>query len=62
MKFFNFVALVGAISAQDMFETPGSQCQDPLRNDYDVMDPWPTGCKVYMNTNPCNQYEMSIDG
>ena len=27
-----------------------------------MMTPWPKYCQVYMTSNPCNKYEMSIDG
>ena len=61
MKFNILTSLMVVTQAQDLFETPGDQCPDPLANDFDRMDTYPTGCKIYMNSSPCNQFEMSMD-
>ena len=61
MKFSILSAFVVATKAETLFETPGDQCPDPLANEWDRMESYPTGCQIYTNSSPCNQFEMSLD-
>ena len=31
-------------------------CPSFFQNSHDVMDPWPSNCKVYKTSNACNKY------
>ena len=37
-----------------LFSTPGKDCGDIFRNDYDMADPWPQNCQVYKTSNACS--------
>ena len=39
-----------------------TDCGEPLKNEWDRMDPMPKACKVYKNSNHCNKYELDLDG
>ena len=62
ISMFISISLVEIASAATMFKQTGKECGDIFKNKYDIMDPWPTNCKVYHTSNACNKYEMSIDG
>ena len=54
--------LAAGTSVNTMYITPGEECGDIWRNDYDILDPWPERCQVYKTSSPCGRYEMSEDG
>ena len=35
-------------------------CPDPMQNSWDRTDKKPMGCRVYMNSSPCNKYELDM--
>ena len=33
-----------------------------MKNEWDRMSTKPIGCQIYMNSSPCNKYELDLNG
>ena len=55
-------SLANLATARTIYAQTGEECGNIFENPLDILTPWPDSCQIYQTSNPCNFYEMSIDG